>query len=178
MACKLDRHPNRDALDRAIISGTPFSALRTAFDATNGTLSRHRNVCIREMLNAAIESRPAERAELGSNLLTRVEELIATTKEILTTAKTKEDLKSATNAVGALTRLLELLGKLDGSLVQSGAPGLHLTLNKTINVYDSGSDKEIAELVREATADFNPVVIERFKQLAACTDAAAPIVMR
>jgi hypothetical protein len=166
MACKLDRHPRRDELDRAMVNGVDYRTICATFGASLGTLNRHKS-CIKELLREAIQSGQAERGEQGSNLLARVEQLITTTEEILATAKTDKDLKAATNAVGAITRLLELLGRLDGSLMQSGGPGLHLHLSKTVNVTNNyGSDEEIALLVAEATAGFDPAVISRFKQLA------------
>jgi len=173
MSCKLDRHPRRQELDDMLIRGIPFSTIRTSFTAaTNGTLSRHRNICLRELLNQAVEQGRAERAERGSGLLSRVEEVITEAKAILVDAKAAKSFGPATQALNSITRALELCARLSGELQSGNA--VHLTKITNVNVNSNyGSDQELAELVREATCNWNPAVIARLKALADDAESCA-----
>jgi hypothetical protein len=172
MACKLDHHPNRDQLDDMLVRGVPFSAIRASFGATNGTISRHKNVCLRELLGEAMVKGRGERAERGSVLLDRIEEVISEAKSILVDAKAAKSFGPATQALNSITRALELCARLSGELQPGNAGGIHLTQIKVTNINTGNDDRELAELVSEATAGFNEAVIERFKQLAGCSDVA------
>ncbi len=138
---------------------------------------RHKQ-CIKVALGQAMRATHEESTAHASDLLQRVQKLAGEAEEILATAKTSGNLKAATAAICAAVRTLELCGRLDGSLAQPHAPGLHLTLNKTINVTNYGDDRELALLISEATKGFNSNEIERFKQLAECSVDAPPLVIR
>ena len=114
-----------------------------------GTAHRHKEH-VKDLIRERSES---ERTEHGSQLLERVEKLTDTTEKILASATSKEDLRAATGAVTALTRLLELLGRLSGELQSSNTPGIRLSLQKTtINVSNYDSDPEWATMLYEADA--------------------------
>ena len=134
-----------------------------------GTAHRHKEH-VKDLIRERSES---ERTEHGSQLLERVEKLTDTTEKILASATSKEDLRAATGAVTALTRLLELLGRLSGELQSSNTPGIRLSLQKTtINVSNYDSDPEWATMLYEATRGFDPVEIERLKQIATGPNAS------
>jgi len=117
-------------------------------------------------------------AARGSALYNRVEKLVGEAEQILAAAKAKDDFRGANGALGAAAKLLDLLGRASGELQGANAGGIHLTKITNVNVTNYGDDRELAELLREATCDWNPAVVERFKQLAGCSVDAAPIVMR
>ena len=171
MNCAGCLHRDRDALDAQLVQGVPYRSIAASFDLSLGSISRHKRH-VREMVQGRST---VEMNEHGSDLLQRVQKLADEATLILETAKTEKNLKAATAAICAAVRTLELIGRLDGSLAQPHAPGLQLHLHKTVNVTNYGDDKEIAALVAEATAGFNPAVIERFKQLAACNVDAPPV---
>lgn len=174
MYCGPCYHRNRQRIDQQIIERVPYrTILKENPDLSLGAISRHK-AHIREALAEAMALRTVEGSERGSALLDRVESLLDEAKGILSTAKTEKDLTAAVAAVNACTRLLELCGRLDGSLVQPNAPGLHLTLSKTttVNVHNYGDDTELALLIQEATKDFDLNEMQRLKALAESANSA------
>lgn len=166
MACKLDRHPRRHEIDQLLVNGTPIRTICATFNVTVGTVHRHKT-CIKELLSQAMRTDQGERAERGSALYDRVEKLVAAAEEILVAAKAKNDFRGANGALGAAAKLLDLLGRVSGELQSANACGIHLTKITNVNVTSYGDDQEIAELVREATDNWNPGVIEHLKALTA-----------
>jgi len=167
MVCRACRHPNRDEIDRQLIAGTPLRVIVASSGLSLGGLVRHKQ-CIKETLGVALRERSQEEtAAHGSNLLQRVQKLADEAIGILAAAKAEKNLKAATSAICAAVRTLELIGRLDGSLAQPHAPGLHLTLNKTtINVTNYDDDLDFARMVGEATKGFNLNEFERLRALA------------
>jgi hypothetical protein len=165
MNCRGCVHAKRAEIDQAIIAGTAYRIISQTYGLSLGAISRHKEH-VKQTLGEAIQRRDGERQERGSHLLERVERLVGEAEGILVCAKSSQDWKGATAALGAAARLLELLGRLSGELVNQNAPGVHLTLNRvttTINNY--GSDEELAQLVMEATNNFSTDTIEHFRAL-------------
>jgi hypothetical protein len=99
--------------------------------------------------------------------LQRTQRLADEAEAILAIARTNGNLKAATAAICACVRVLELTGRLDGSLAQPHVPGLHLTLNRVhVTNYNYNDDREIALLIKEATNGFDINEIERLRLLA------------
>lgn len=170
MNCRACAHPRRDEIDRQIIAGVPLRVIVAESGLSLGGLVRHKD-CIKDALATAMEAARAEGAARGSALYDRVEKLVGAAEEVLAKAKAKEDFRGANGALGAAAKLLDLLGRVSGELQSANAGGIHLTKITNVNVTNNyGDDRELAELVSEATAGFNPSVIERFKQLAGCSD--------
>jgi hypothetical protein len=161
-ACKACFHRDRDKIDTQMIERVPYRTINAWSDVPLGTLSRHRA----HVIAILKERQPSERAEHGSDLYNRLEKFIAASEEILANAKTARDWKACTAAIGAATRLLELVGRLSGELVAQNVGGLHVTMNRTTNTtININDDTEIAQLVAEATLGFDPGEIERLKLL-------------
>jgi hypothetical protein len=168
MGCRLDSHPDRAEIDQVYIKGASLRQISARYNCSLGTAHRHKQ-CIKEALRDAMSSEQGELREHGSDLLQRVHELADEAIGILETAKANGNLKAATSAICAAVRVLELTGRLDGSLAQPNAPGLHLTLNQRVtnvrvNLYDN--DVDFARLIAEATDNFNPTEIQRLKSIA------------
>jgi hypothetical protein len=174
MNCAGCLHPNRDALDAQLVAGVPYRAISATFNLSLGAISRHKRH-VKEMIQARTTT---EMSEHSSTLYNRVERLVDEAEQILAKAKAKDDFRGANGALGAAAKLLDLLGRASGELQSANVGGIHLTQIKVTNINTSNDDRELAELIREATADFNPAVIERFKQLAACTVDAPPLLTR
>ena len=169
--CGLCRHPDSNQLDALYISNKPLRAIVAAANANPtgphvslGQAHRHK-AHVRELIR---ERLPVERQEHGTALFERVQRLVDEAEGILVCAKSSQDWKAATAAIGAATRLLELCGRLTGEL-QSNSPGIHLTLNKTthnttINNFDT--DLEFAQLIGEGTRGFSVDELMRLKSIA------------
>jgi hypothetical protein len=165
MPCKACNHRDRDQIDHQLVSGTPLRHLVASTGISIGALSRHRSH-VKDILR---ERTQGEHEEHGSDLLQRVLKLADEAIGILETAKANGNLKAATSAICAAVRVLELTGRLDGSLAQPNAPGIHLTLNQRvtntiINNYDN--DVEFAMMIGEATRGFSVDELMRLKVLA------------
>jgi hypothetical protein len=174
--CKPCGDPRRTEIDTQLVRGTPLRSVSQSFGISVGSLHRHK-AHIRADLALAIRSQPGEREERASGLLSRVEELITEAKSICTEARADKKFAAASNALNTVRGALELLGKLNGELAQPGS--LHLTQIKVTNINAShNDDAELAQLIAEATGQWDPARIAYLKALAACTDAAAPLVMR
>jgi hypothetical protein len=179
MACKACVHPSRDQIDRRLIDGTPLRDIAASTGLSLGGLSRHRTH-LRQTLGLALKERgDDERAENGSDLLQRVQKLVGEAEEILATAKSNGNLRAATSAICAAVRVLELVGRLDGSLAQPNTPGLHLTLNKTtINVTNYDDDIDFAQMIGEATRGFDVTELLRLKAIAENNNSVQPVCNR
>ena len=183
-SCKACHHPNRAHVDEQLVRGVAIRAIAASSGLSLGGLVRHK-----EHIRAAIEDAAARaHGERGSALLTRIEGLLIDAEAVLALAKEKADLKNATAAIGACTRLLELLGKATGELQPAvNAGGIHFHAHKSVSVnVTAGDDRELAELIAEATNNFDPAVLERLRQLAEktasidviCNDRATPLLQR
>jgi hypothetical protein len=179
MACKLDHHPQRDKIDQQYIAGTPLRSICATFGVSLGVAHRHK-ACIREVLSQAMQHEQGEREEHGSMLVDRVTKLAGEAEELVAIAKAEKNYRGATSALVAACKLLDLVGRLSGELQQANAAGggLHLHLSKTtVNVANYGDDRELAELVSEATRGFDAAEIARLRDLV-CTERAAPLLPR
>ena len=166
MPCKTCSHHDRNEIDRLIVSGTALRPISARFGLSLGALHRHKT-CVKQALADAMRCEQGQRAEQGGQLLERVLKLMETTEKILATATSKEDLRAATGAVGALTRLIELLGRLSGELQSAHSGGIHLNLtsNKVTIKHGFDDDTEFAQLISEATNGFDPAELLRLQQL-------------
>jgi hypothetical protein len=166
MRCKACSHRSRVEIDREIVYGRPLRPLAASTGLSLGVLHRHKSH-IREALQEAMRSNESERSGQAGDLLQRVHRLADEAIGILETAKATGNLKAATAAICASVRTLELIGRLDGSLAQPNAPGIHLNLtsNRTTIKYSPGDDRELAELIAEATDNFNPAELLRLQRL-------------
>ena len=161
--CKFCFDPRRNEIDRQYVGGVPLRAIIRTFGGSLGAAHRHRQHVI-DLMKART---PSENAEHSSDLLQRVQKLVDEAEVILKDAKATKNLKAATSAIGAATRLLELMGRLTGELQQPNG-WIHLNMTRITNnsITVCGDDAELAVLVKEATDSFNPAIIEHFKQLA------------
>jgi len=178
MHCIACYHADRDEIDRQLVAGIPLRTISARFHLALGSVHRHKEH-VKEIIKARTDG---DREEHGGELLARVLRLAAEAEEILQSAKAASNLKAATSAICACVRVLELTGRLDGSLAQPNTPGLHLHLNKTTNInVGCDDDNELAMLIAEGTRDYDPVEIERLRRIAesqkalpACTNLAPP----
>jgi hypothetical protein len=179
MGCKLDHHPNRDAIDHQIVAGVPLRQICATFNTSLGVVHRHKTDCIKKLLSQAMQHEQGERAERGSALLDRVEKLVTSAEEILEAAKTKNDFRGANGALGAAAKLLDLLGRLSGELQSANAGGLHLTMNRVTNntIVAVDNDADFAAMIGEATKGFSVDELMRLKALVN-NPSTTPLLMR
>jgi hypothetical protein len=167
MRCKACDHPNVVTINQQIVAGATLRPLVASTGISMGVLSRHRGH-IKDLLKESIAREQSEREGSGNDLLQRVRRLADEAEELLQAAKAAKNLKAATSAICAAVRVLELTGRLDGSLAQPNAPGLHLTLNQrvtNVSIISYENDVEFAVMVGEATRGFDVNELMRLKAL-------------
>lgn len=116
-ACSVCTHDDRQAIDEALVSGTPYRNLAEQFSVSLAALSRHRSDHVSAALQAVVVERERDAA---ASLLDRVESLIERTERILSASEETGKVAQALGAVRELRALLELLGKASGELKPDG----------------------------------------------------------
>jgi hypothetical protein len=123
--CTVCTHPDRGAIDEALVGATALSALSAKYrDISEDALGRHKaNHLPAKLVMAAA----AEEAAQADNLLDQVRDLQGRAYGILDKAESAGDLRTALGAIREARGNLELLAKLLGELDER--PVVNLTLS-------------------------------------------------
>jgi hypothetical protein len=112
--CTVCDHPERAAIDRALVDGVPgAAALGERYGLARSSVKRHAARHVPAAVAAASEAATVAR---GDALLARVEALTVETHRILRTAKREKDHELALRAIARLEKQTELLARLLGEL--------------------------------------------------------------
>ncbi len=163
--CKICVRSDRAAIDKKIASGVHYRILVSEYGLSLGLLSRHRPHITQEIQALVASERSAQRVSgLTSGLLQRLETVISEAQSICAEAKASKSYTSAVAALNAVTRNLQLVGRITGEL-QSNSGGIHVTqVNVNVATYDD--DIEFAAMIGEATKNFSVEELMRLKALA------------
>jgi len=115
--CTICSHKERDAIDKAILSGEPLRNISERVSVSATSLHRHKSEHIPIELTKAKEARQISSAD---DLLRQVQALHAKAMAILNTAEKSGDLRTALAAVREARGNLELLARLLGELRETG----------------------------------------------------------
>ena len=107
--CTICTHPERDAIDRALIAGLAFRHIAAQWGVSTGALQRHK---ADDLPAALARAKDAEDVAHGDDLLAQLRDLQATTLRLLTTAERAGKLTAAVLAVGQARQNIELLAEL------------------------------------------------------------------
>ena len=111
--CKVCKHPEKNAIDAALVRGTPYRKVAAQFSGVSGAaIQRHK----RHIPGTLVEASNAERVSEATNLLTKVDVLIRESEAIADAAKKEKDPPAATSALREARSCLELLGRVRGEL--------------------------------------------------------------
>lgn len=135
--CTVCQHPDRDAVDAALIVGEPVRTIAGRFGLSHNAVLRHRDGHLPE---AMAKAREAGEVARGDELLAQVQDLQARTLAILNGAEKAKDGHLALRAIREARGNLELLGRLAGEL-QTGV---------TVNVLGSGEWVRVRGLILAA----------------------------
>ncbi len=119
--CTICSHPQREAIDQALVAGTPKRDVSALFRVSEDAITRHAAAHLPQALSKAQE---AKEVAQGDDLLKQVRDLQRITMGLLAKAVQANDLRTAVSAVGQARGNLELLGKLVGQLQQEGTVNL------------------------------------------------------
>ena len=111
--CTVCSHPERDAIDRAIVDGQPIRAIARQFGISKDAVYRHSLRHLPETVRNAHALREAKHAD---ELLDRVETLVSEAEGLLTFGKDKEQAKAWSDGIRELRKCLELLARVTGEL--------------------------------------------------------------
>ena len=111
--CSICIHPERAAIDKALVSGSAKRDVSALFRVSEDAVTRHAAAHLPKALAQAHEAREAERAD---DLLSEARRLKEITMGLLGRAVQANDLRTALVAVREARGSLELIGKLLGEL--------------------------------------------------------------
>ena len=111
--CTVCPHPDRAAIDRALVRGEDVTAVSALFRVSADALTRHRD---RHLPTLLAKARTAEEVAEAYDLLAQVRDLHATTLALLDKAEAAGKLGVAVMAVREARGNLELLAKLTQQL--------------------------------------------------------------
>lgn len=123
--CTVCTHPEKEAINVALVTGEPFRHIAARYGTSTGALQRHKADHLPATLAQAQDAQEVAQAD---NLLAQMRDLQRRTLAILSKAAgSRRDLRTALAAIGEARRNLELLGKLAGELQQEGTVSLVLS---------------------------------------------------
>ncbi len=111
--CTICQHPQREALDLALVGGAALSETAALFRVSSDAVSRHKANHLPAKL--VLAEKAAEVAE-ADDLLSQVQGLQARTLAILEAAEASREHRTALTAIREARSNLELLAKLLGEL--------------------------------------------------------------
>jgi hypothetical protein len=162
--CRACHHPEHTRIDRELIAGKSLRAIAAWSGTSTGGLMRHKQH-VKEVLKAAAE---AASPTHGGKLVAQLEEVVRIAKQLLGHAARSGQFSAANGALANIIRCSELMARASGELATPGnVGGIHFHSSKTLNInVGANDDKEIAQLVGEATAGFDLSEFMRLKKLA------------
>lgn len=129
--CKTCAHPDRAAIDKALLDMEPFRHIAARFGTNTGTLQRHKAEHIPVALSKAQE---AEEVAQGDTLLEQLVSLCAKANAIL---DAPENQRTALAAVREVRATLELIGKVTGELID------RKEVSGTIRIFQGASMEQL-----------------------------------
>lgn len=115
--CKVCRHPQRDQIDRALLTRGPYREIAKRFGVSPAGLHRHSRHQGRALATVA-----ANDPELyGRAVLSQVRELTSRALQILDRAEQEGDFRAAAGAIREARGCLELVARLEGGIVERHA---------------------------------------------------------
>lgn len=125
--CGICSHPERAAIDAALVDGTSLRAIAGQYGTTKSALDRHR----KHIPTALTKAKQAAEVADATSLLSRVERLVSRCETICEKAMAEGEWTPAVSATRELRGCLELIGKLSGELKQ---PGVNVDIKNAVDI--------------------------------------------
>ena len=138
--CTICSHEEREAINAALLSATPYRHIAARFGTSTGALQRHKDHIPQHLAKAS------EAAEVvqANGLLDRLQNLNRETMQILQEAREGEDNELALKAIARAEKQLELQAKLLGELNEG----------TTVNVLVAPEWLELRTLIIQAVTPY------------------------
>lgn len=111
--CSICTHPDRDAIDLALVGGEPLRGISRTYSVSEDSLTRHN---ASHLPAALIQSRDAAEVTRADSLLANLQQLQQRTLAILSKAEKSGELRTALTAIAQARANLELVARLLGQL--------------------------------------------------------------
>jgi hypothetical protein len=161
--CTVCRHPQRQAIEDALIRHTPLRKVGERFNVGYSAVARHQ----RHVLAKLAKSREGLELAEASTLLEKVDAVMRDAQRIAAKAEKEGDLSTALAGLRTITQSLALIGRITGEIQQQNTVQFHAHLHRHSDMpaNDAGLELQIAQQVAEATDGFNPAEIARLRSL-------------
>jgi DNA-binding transcriptional ArsR family regulator len=116
--CSVCQRPEAAEIAAALMSGDSVRAVAERFGLSKSAVHRHLGSCLAAQV---AEARREGKRVSAAELVTRLQEVTAETRELLEAAKEKGDLPAALRAIARLEHQLRLEGEFAGELQTAGA---------------------------------------------------------
>ena len=121
--CTICAHPEREAIDAALVRGEPYRAIAKRHGVSHNAVNRHRAA---HLPRAMLQASAAADVVHGDNLLQQARDLQAKALGILAKAEKAGDLRTAVAANREARGCLELLARLLGEMPDN--PSVNIVL--------------------------------------------------
>ena len=111
--CRICRHPDRHAIEKALIGGEPLRSIADRWSVSKSALIRHKDSHLPVQLLKATEAAEVSQAD---KLLDEVRHLQDKAMDILTQAEAAGDLRAALMGVREARSCLELCARIAGQI--------------------------------------------------------------
>ena len=139
--CTVCKHPERPAIDSAIVGGGAFEGIEKQFHVSRFALARHKT----HVVELVALSSKVEKIAKADNLVDDILELTRHAREILEESRKVKDQRTALSAIGTLKSLLEFRAQVSGALKPHQTNNLHLHLGG-----ERGLDDKLEQLIDRA----------------------------
>ena len=121
MTCKACRHPQRKAIDEALLGPESLPSIAARFGIAARSLARHKSNCLSRKMQAAMTRYAAE----GRSLADEAMEVVRLAREIL---QSSDDADIKLKALDRITRGLDLRGRSSGEIMAANVAALLASL--------------------------------------------------
>lgn len=147
MTCTTCRHEAREAIDQALVVGTPHRSIAEQYGLSPSAALRHQENHLSATLVAAAESRELAH---GERLLDRVNGLVDKAMASVERSEARGDERAVQGGIREARHSLELTGRITGELRESRDAAPDTTIDAIIKLASALSE---AELRRKAAGE-------------------------
>ena len=162
--CKICDHPQRTAIDRAILAGDSLRKIGTMFGTSKSEVDRHKCICMKRVVSAVLApvSIPIYQTtqdvtivkQTTTSVLQRVSGLIDVLERQAAECSNDKDRRNMTSTATALLKALELNARLTGQLSPNNQVNLQVNVP---SVRDDPAFPIIIGILRECPVCFAKV---------------------